>query len=246
MEQFKVFRAIGLSFKAWFANFIPFTLLAGILYSPALYKAFTMPSVTSLDSLENWSKQFQYVVWMLVGFSTLLAPMLTYRVIQYMNNSKSSFIDSIKYGFRGFIPAIILAGVTTLVQQVPFGGIIGTIITCYWFVAAPAAVVEKLNPVAAFTRSNQLTAGRRGGIFGLCLLLSLVLIAVMFAYIGPMLTGHVNADEAAKTLDHFIILMVILITVYQLFIGVVQAVSYSLLRADKDGVSNEELAKVFE
>ena len=247
MEQFKVFRAIGLSFKAWFANFIPFTLLAGILYAPALYKAWTIPSVTDLDSLNNWVKQFQYTVWLVVGFSTLLAPLLTYRVIQYMNGSKSSFVDSLKHGVRGVIPAVLLAGVTTVVQMVPFGGIISTIMLCYWFVVAPVAVVERLNPVAEFGRANQLTQGRRWGIFGLCLLLNLVVIVVTLMYLGPMLAGKVNSmDEIQRTVDHFVKAIVPLAAVYQMFLGIVQAVSYSLLRADKDGVSNEELAKVFE
>jgi hypothetical protein len=248
VEQFKVFRAIGLSFKAWFANFIPFTLLAIILYSPVVIRAWSMPSITnSLDSVDAWVKSFQITIWLLLGMSTLLSPLLVYRVIRYMNNQPSSIIDSIKFGVRGILPALIFAGVTALVEQVPFGGIIATVITCYWFVAAPAAVVERLNPIAAFSRSNQLTAGRRGGIFGLCLLLQLVIIGVVLAYLGPLLTGHVpEPDQLASTLNHFIIVMLVVASVYQLFIGIVQAVSYSLLRADKDGVSNEELAKVFE
>src|SRR4051812_2187173 len=117
MEQFKVFRAIGLSFKAWFANFIPITLLAAVLYSPVFIKIFTAPKL-GWDP-EGWLKSFQYTIWLSLGMSTLLAPMLTFRVIQYMNGSKSSMIDSIKYGMRGVIPSVLLAGVMTVVQMVP-------------------------------------------------------------------------------------------------------------------------------
>ena len=101
MEQFKVFRAIGLGFKAWFANFIPITLLAAVLYAPVVIR---------------------------------------------------------------------------LAQASP---------------TQPEAWVHAM-------------------------------------------------------LDHFAVVVVAILAVYQLFIGIVQAVSYSLLRADKDGVPNDELAKVFE
>ena len=49
-----------------------------------------------------------------------------------------------------------------------------------------------------------------------------------------------------RHIKHIVITLVPVMCAYQLFIGVVQAVSYSLLRADKDGVSNDDLAKVFE
>ena len=69
----------------------------------------------------------------------------------------------------------------------------------------------------------------------------------MLAYLGPMIMGHVDSFEKVRdTFNHFILVFVPFACVYQLFLGIVQAVSYSLLRADKDGVSNEELAKVFE
>ena len=249
MEQFKVFRAIGLSFKAWFANFIPFTLLAGLLYAPTIYLMATMPSIdsVSIDGLEAWVSKFQHATWALLAGSTLLAPLLMHRVIHYMNGNKSSMADSVKHGIRGIVPAVIVAGIVTVVQMVPFGAIVGAIITCYWFVTAPAAVVERLNPVAALGRSNQLTQGRRWGIFGLCILLGLTNVIIMLVYLGPMLTGHIESVEKAKTaLEHFMYVFLSMAMVYQLFLGIVQAVSYSLLRADKDGVSNEELAKVFE
>ena len=34
--------------------------------------------------------------------------------------------------------------------------------------------------------------------------------------------------------------------VFQMFTGIVQAVSYALLRMDKEGVTHDELARVFE
>ena len=241
MEQFRVFRAIGLSFKAWFANFIPITLLAAVLYVPIIYYTATLNTNVRMEAYLN---SFQHALWALIGVSTLLAPMITYRVIQYMNGNKSSMMTSFKFGLRGVIPALILAVITSLLQLIPtIGAIFGTVILCYWFVCAPAAVVENLNPIAALSRSAQLTQGRRWGIFGLCFMLSLIIIAVFMIWLIPAMNGHSDGEHAIRNM---IVAMMVIISVYELFLGIVQAVSYSLLRGDKDGVSNDELAKVFE
>lgn len=248
MEQFRVFRAIGLSFKAWFANFIPITLLAVILYSPIVVWVATMPSGgSSVETSDAWITLLTRGTWVLAGLSTLIPPLITYRVIQYMNNQKASMLTSIKYGLRGIIPAVILAAVTNVLQLAPFGGIISIVVTCYWFVAAPAAVVEGLNPIAALSRSAALTQGRRGGIFGMNFLLGIIIIAMLFAMVFPLIDTHgKDPAEVAAQLKRVAIYVLSTVCVFQLFSGVVQAVSYSLLRGDKDGVSNEELAKVFE
>ena len=248
MDQFRVFRAIGMSFKAWFANFIPFTILAGVLYAPVIIWVVGLPGSSAGEGGEDaYLKFFERGTYVLVGLSTLLAPMITQRVIQYLNGQKSSMLTSIKYGMRGILPALILAGVTNIVQLAPFGGILGAIITCYWFVAAPAAVVENLNPVTALSRSATLTQGRRWPIFGLCIMVTLIIIGVALIWAVPMLSKHDQSpSELLSSLKQMSIMLVVTICVFQLFTGIVQAVSYSLLRGDKDGVSNDELAKVFE
>jgi hypothetical protein len=241
VQQFKVFRAIGIAFKAWFSNFIPITVLAALLYAPAIFLATQMPGgddAISKGQLDAW----QHVVWVIVAGSSLVAPFLTYRVIQYMNGASSSIVSSVTHGFRGIVPVLILAVVTNVLSLVPFGGIIAIFFQCAWFVAGPAAVVERLGPFAALGRSGTLTNGRRGGIFGLCLVVGLSLVVVMVALLAPMVShGGTSGD-----FKHIVIVLVPVMCAYQLFIGIVQAVSYSLLRADKDGVSNDDLAKVFE
>jgi hypothetical protein len=241
MQQFKVFRAIGIAFKAWFSNFIPITLLAAILYAPAIILATTLKGTDdaiSQPQLDN----FQHILWLVIAASSLLAPFLTYRVVQYMNGTSSSIITSITHGFRGIIPVIIVAVVVNVLQMIPVGGIIGAILQCIWFVAGPAAVAERLNPIAALSRSSELTKGRRWGIFGLLFLIGLGLVIVMIALFAPMIANGGRGSD----FKHMVMIIVPTFCGFQLFVGVVQAVSYSLLRADKDGVTHEELAKVFE
>jgi hypothetical protein len=241
MQEFRVFRAIGLGFKAWFANFIPITLLAAVLYAPAIIWAMKMPDggeAIRQSELDAW----QHIIWIIVAGSSLVAPFVTYRVIQYMNGASTSIISSVTHGFRGIVPVLILAIVTNVLSLVPFGGIIAIFFQCAWFVAGPAAVVERLGAFAALARSSTLTSGRRGGIFGLCFVIGLTLVVVVIALFAPMVShGGTSGD-----FKHIVLVLVPVMCTYQLFVSVVQAVSYSLLRADKDGVSNDELAKVFE
>jgi hypothetical protein len=241
MQQFKVFRAIGIAFKAWFSNFFPITLLAAILYAPAIIMATRMQGNDEVIS-QSQLDYFQHILWVVVAASSLVAPFLTYRVVQYMNGTSSSIFTSITHGFRGIVPVIIVAVILNVLQMIPVGGIIGAVLQCIWFVAGPAAVAERLNPIAALGRSSTLTNGRRWGIFGLLFLIGLGLVVVAIVLFAPMIASGGRGSD----FKHMVMIIVPTFCAFQLFVGVVQAVSYSLLRADKDGVTHEELAKVFE
>jgi hypothetical protein len=245
MQQFRIFRALGLSFKAWFSNFIPFTLLAAVLYAPVVawlvsYDAGPMDADTLIEVY------FGRPLYVLIALSTLLAPFITYRVIQNLNGTKVSMVTSIKFGLRGIVPAVMFAIITQTLQLVPgVGGILSAVVQCMWFVTMPAAVAERLGPFAAFSRSAQLTSGRRWGIFGLSFLVGLMAIVLMAIWIVPLLQES-HPGGAAASLAHASIWFVLTIGLLQLFQGIVQAVAYALLRQDKDGVSYEELARIFE
>jgi hypothetical protein len=153
-------------------------------------------------------------------------------------------LTSMKYGVRGIIPALILAVVINVLQQIPFGGIIASIITCIWFVAAPSAVAEQLNPISALSRSADLTKGRRWGIFGMNFLMGLVMMGLLMAWIVPMFSK--GADEALAAFKNTAYMFLAVLGIFQMFTGIVEAVSYALLRVDKEGITHEQLAKVFE
>ncbi len=245
MQEFRVFRAIGLSFKAWFGNFIPITLLAALIYAPAIVWIMTSDPSQATSSEQLVDHYMMRPVYMLVGLSTLVAPLITYRIIQDLNGTRVSIFTSMKYGLRGIVPAVILAVTTTVLGLVPMGGIIGAIITCIWFVASPSAVAERLGPIAALSRSATLTSGRRWGIFGLTFVLGLLLVVAIAAYIVPT----VNNPDRADPIGHFknaVLAVAVIIAVFNTLRGIVEAVSYALLRQDKDGVTHDELARVFE
>jgi len=242
MQEFRVFRALGLSFRSWFRNFVPFTALAAVLYAPVFIYVATLDveGASSLDEVVD--TVFRWPIYLVTGLATLLAPMLTYRIIQDLNGVKVSLWTSIRHGVRGFLPAIVLAVIVSVLQLVPGAGIVATILTCIWFVATPAAVAEKIGPFAAFGRSAELTRGHRGGIFGVTFLIGILAVILLLAWIVPFVS---NATEPSSVRTSAYV-FVALIGMAQMFTGIVEAVSYALLREYKDGVSHDQLARVFE
>lgn len=244
MQQFRIFRALGMSFRAWFRNLIPFTLVAMVLYAPAVLCELRIDGA-GLQGEELIAAFFGPSMYLLVALSTLLAPMITYRVIQDLNGRKVSILTSLRFGLRGVVPALLVTIVCQGLLRIPFAGaIVSTIASCIWFVATPAAVAEQLGAIAALTRSSQLTSGRRWGIFGLALLVNLAGLLLLALWLIPQLSdgGGELADRARMAGVTFMLV----IGVFQMFYGIVQAVSYALLRQDKDGVSYDELAKIFD
>jgi len=245
MEQFKISRALSLSFKSWFRNFIPFTVLAVVLYSPVVVWLMRLDPLAESSADDLLNNFFTYPVYLTIATSMLVPPLLTYKVIQELNGTTVSMWTSIKFGLRGVIPAIILAVLVNVVQLVPsVGGILGSIVTCIYFVATPAAVAERLGPFAALSRSAELTNGRRWGIFGLTFLLGLMLIGMLLIWIVPLLQD--DFEEIARSLRSSVIACTAVLGLFQMINGIVEAVSYALLRQDKDGVSHADLAKIFE
>ncbi|MGE0551104.1 MAG: hypothetical protein AB7O24_22760 [Kofleriaceae bacterium] len=245
IQQFRIFRALGFAFRAWFRNFIPFTLLGGLLYSPMFIWLFTRPAEmgTGPDQFDSYfNTVFVYPIYMLTAATTLIAPLLTYRIVQQLNGTRVSMGTSLVFGLRGIPTALLIAVINAVLGFAPFGGIATMVLGCIWFVATPAAVAEKLGPFRAMSRSSELTSGRRWGIFGLTLLIGVIAVIVGAIILYPMLyelDGFALVRRAAMW-------VLIVVCVLQMFSAMVAAVSYALLRKDKEGMTDDQLARIFE
>jgi hypothetical protein len=105
-----------------------------------------------------------------------------------------------------------------------------------WWVVVPVIVVEG-GFIGCFARSRKLTKGNRWGIVGLLLMafaaeivLSLAIAGLGFAF-GPMV-GEVFGMAVAL--------------ISFAFAGVLTAVGYYRLREEREGISTEDLARVFD
>jgi len=240
MREFKVFRALGLSFRAWFRSFVDFTLLGALLFAPIFVSIALVGPSADEDQMELLLV-LSFVVATIV--STLLAPLLIHRVVQDLDGKPTPMLTSVRVGFRGAL-AELVAGLGVLgAGVVPvIGGILSMMFRCKWFVAAPAAVVEKRGPLEAVDRSGQLTEGRRWAIFGLYVLIVLVTIAVSIAWMIVALT----ISDTPRGHQVALLGVAVVIGAMQLFKGVVAAVTYVMLRGEKEGPPQEQLGNVFD
>ncbi|HEX2691021.1 MAG TPA: hypothetical protein VHN14_30615, partial [Kofleriaceae bacterium] len=69
-------------------------------------------------------------------------------------------------------------------------------------------------------------------------------VGMMLLWIIPMFQR--GTDELVSSLPTSSILFTAILGLFQMFSGIAEAVSYALLRQDKDGVSRAELARIFE
>ncbi len=243
MQEFGAVRTLGLTFRMWVRNFVPFTLVAAALCVPAILwimKADPNEARTADDLMDMY---FTWPIYVTVGLSTLLVPLLMYRVIRQLEGTWAPLATSMQVGLRGLPPALILVVVMNVLDRIPMGGIAGAVFMCVWFVAAPSAIAEKLGPLAALVRSAELTRGRRWNILGLSFLIGLALLACLFIWGYPAMD---SLGDAITSFERPAIFCAIGLGVLYTFSGLAQAVGYVLLRREKEnvfgGVDPEQVA----
>lgn len=255
MNQFTIGKALGLSFRAFGRNIPIIIFMAAISIGLPIF--FAMRALGKLDgagdggldalvSNINWA--FVYPLIGVSVLSMLISPMLTYRVIQDVGGKPAPLGQAFVYGLRGILPALlvgIMAGLCSLIPVQIVASILQMLITVTFFVAAPAAVAEKLGPFAALSRGATLTSGRRWGIFGMMFLIGIIQMIIGLVWLYPKLTSSMM-DGGFAALRGTLMVFIIIIGVFQLFVQVVEAVSYVLLREDKEGVTHEELGRIFD
>jgi hypothetical protein len=137
-----------------------------------------------------------------------------------------------------FLLAMIVA---VILNFIPILGMIASLVMfaflyiVFW-VVIPVAVVERPGPIASLRRSIELTKGNRWRILGVVLLVFLIsigitIISVIFAFLGPVIGGIVQAVLNAGL---------------AIFSAVLIAVGYYRLRAAKEGIGIADIAKVFD
>jgi len=247
VQDFTIFRALGLAFRSWGRNIVSITLLAGVLFAYPLYVVIGLDTSSPDAFFEDIITFARYGMYIMLALFAMLPPLLTYKIVQGLNGARVSMLTSVMYGLRAIPILIVLAIIDMIAGFLPFPGdaILQLVLATIYFVASPAAVAERiLNPFTAMSRSSFLTDKRRWGIFGLILLLTISIYIFGYVYLVSMISGS-SADDLAR----FKLMGAVFLgfwALFQTFKGIVQAVSYVLLRQDKEGITNDELASVFE
>jgi hypothetical protein len=259
-RPFDMGRVISGTFAVIGRNFVPFALLALLLGGlPSLLAGLFNLRFAS----EAATFQPRWIGGSLIGGLVMLAAAyvlqaaIVHATVTDLNGRRVVLGDSLKVGVRNCLPLIGLAILTGLGVAIGLVLLIvpGLILMVMWSVAVPAKVVEKIGVIEAFTRSRDLTRGRRWPIFGLFVLYAIaagVLNAVILAAFAPFALGRslptsASVDGVAQSLNLVqLVADPLVATITTLVSTAGLATLYFELRGSREGVGPEALASVFD
>lgn len=251
--QFSIGRVIGDSFGVYARNFVSFSFLALLIGVLQLLYVLFLFNPAELEAVQNDPEQLQqmmaqfnwgafvlyFVVVMVVG--TLTQAAIIYGTFQDLRGQRASVGDCIARGLASVIPVIVGSILMSLGLMIGFFLLIVPffILLLMWWAYIPAIVVEGKGVIGAFGRSRELTRGRRWHILGLAIIV-FILIWV-FNWVVTFIAGTAVSGIVVTTIISYAVLAVV-----TAFNAVVGAVGYYYLRAEKEGIDVNEIARIFD
>jgi hypothetical protein len=245
MFSFSIGNALSQGFKIWARNFIPFTTLGVIVYSPLII--WIMLSFNDSMDVDKAMAMAGLVVFGSIVLNLFISGAVTYGVVRELQGQHASMGECIAVGLRRFLPAlgvsflsVLAIGGATLLLIIP-----GIIVYCMLYVAVQASVMEKPGLFGALSRSRFLTAGNKMNIFGLLFVVGLI-TGIPRTIIEKVILPDPEHAESFSDVKLYVYVTLGMSIVIGTLGAVIAAVSYFQLRQDKDGVSIDEIARVFE
>lgn len=242
--SFSVGAVIKRSFGTYFANFVPFTVLALIFYLPSLIYGFSTFN-DALGGIEPGFSPGQIVIMIVsVVLTYVLVGALVFGTVQHLGGVKVSIGSIISRGLATIGPVIVIAIALSIIIGIGFALLVvpGIFLLVVYAVVVPAAVVERPGIVASFKRSWELTKGYRWPVLGVLLILIVILLVL------SLIVGTV-AGIVVFTMDSITLIVVVnyLVSAFSgALMAVTIAVLYHDLRVAKEGVSTAQIAAVFD
>jgi hypothetical protein len=252
--QFSIARSLSMTFGVLGRNFVPMMTIAVIV---SVVQSVIEYVLSGGDIMGGQSNGGSFLNILSYGFIT--AP-VTYATFQDLRGTRIGTSEMMSGGFKrigrvmGAAFAVgVVAVVAVLIAVFLYfaseflgiaAGIAAAIGVIYmfvaWFVLVPVLVVEDIKFSAGFGRAAALSAGRRWGLLGLVLIYGVIIIGISIVILG--IIGFVTLATPLIGL----ILMIPFLALYSVLGAIMPAVAYYLLRAEKEGVGIDEIAKVFD
>jgi hypothetical protein len=232
------------SLGVFFANIVPFGILALVLGLPGLlYNLSTVEETLSGLGPEFSPTQIAALV-LSVLLAYVLMGALVYGTIAQLRGSNPGMGEIVMRGFAVVLPVIVIAIIFSLLMTLGLVLFIvpGIIVVVVFAVTVPAYVVERPGIIGSFRRSRELTKGNRWRVLGVFVLVMVLLIGVGFA--NGFLVGFASVMGSGLTLAF--ILNYVISALSSAFFSVNAAVLYHDLRIAKEGVSTDQIAAVFD
>jgi len=242
MNEFRVGSVLSRSFSIFFKNFIPFMILQVLVYSPLLVYTFLLVSGDlTLEKLLTWT----YVV--VIGsllLNMVATGAMTFGVFQQLRGRHAGLGQCIVVGIQRMLPVLGVGILAAICVGLGFVALVipGIIVLCMLWVAVPVAVVERPGVFKSLSRSAELTKDNRLKIFGV-----LFVLGVLQNIVERVLeSGVLGTGPSMSDVKLYLVLVLVTSLALGALSAVATAVGYHDLRASKEGVGVEELARVFE
>ena len=268
INQFRVGEVLSRSMAILARNIVPFGLMALLFTTPTfVVTAMVDPQTGLLDpktmqALEYGSEAALHrLLWMVaamigllllgVVLSMLATASMVYGTFQDLRGTPAGVGAILRHGLRTMVPVL---GVALLYVLAMMLGLVALVIpmfivmVMYW-VAIPAAVVERPGVVASLKRSAALTKGHRWRIFGIYSVITLVMMMASGMVQAPFAASAIGAGPAAMGSGALIVSNMLGLVVNAFFTAlsaVASAVAYHDLRAVKEGFDIDQFAAVFD
>ncbi len=260
--RFSVGGVLGRGFSIWGKHVVAFTLIALITHAPsighALYQALAADDVYDLlRSASGTGQRLAQLLDIVCGLISVAA--LIHAISQALRGRPVQLGQSLLEAVKRLLPILALVLVIALVValfvivMIPVGMILrqlalvvaavaGLWLLVQLWVAMPALVLEGTGPIESLQRSSSLTLGYRWHILGIVLLMygipMIVTIVVTLVLMGGI--------PSLGTMRVVLIVPQVIGLVVGGISATVNVVAYHDLRATKEGVSVDDIAKVFD
>ena len=249
LYRFTVGGVLGATFGVLFRNLGGFVILA-VLINLGIY---LIEGAIGADTSEpGMPAAGADLLLNLVGYSFLSA-LVSFGTYRDLRGDRAPLGQVVSRGFRVLLPVIGVSIVVTIAYLVGFFLLIvpGIVAIVWLWVAVPAAVVERPGVFGAIRRSLELTKGERWRIFGLLVLfvaslLILMLVGGVYGMVVGMNPELTEAEMSAAIDGPMEVAGTLFGVVLSLIASISVAVSYFLLRSQKEGVAVGDLAGVFD
>jgi hypothetical protein len=179
---------------------------------------------------------------------------LLYATVQDLNGGRASIGEFLAVGARLLLPFL---GLSILVFVAAYIGLLflvvpGVLLFLRWSVAGAVLVAEGRGIMESMGRSAALTKGRRGAIFLLYLIIGVIVVVAEAIVLGVMggVAGVIAFSQGAPSTPAGMIVALVVSPLLSIastmFLVVIAGSLFHQLRASRDGVASETLARVFE
>ena len=234
--------AVSKALEVFFKNFVPFMVLAVVLYCPVFLYGYY--NVQDPQRLQDGFVLLIAIMMELILYSVLTAS-LVYGTVQHLNGTPTNLVGCFGRGIQTMLAVLGVAIVAGIILILGFIALIipGFIVMTMFWVVVPVAVIERQGVGSSLSRSRFLTYGHRWAIFGIVILLGLaqgIFQAVAQAFLLPSMPLRVQ-DLLPWLIGDWLIT-----AFFAALAAVIVGVGYYLLRSEKEGADIKTIAAVFD